>query len=508
MSEDRIEVSAQIMETESKVRQGQPIRVDGLFTNPHQVASTLAGLIRDALKIEAVADGVTAKPAPASLDAYRYYLEGMDAAYDRRHEESIDKLIRATTLDTTFIKAFYKLAWQYGEIGNREISMEILAKIKPHIASLSEKDRLGYFREKAKYERRWTDYALYLERLLSLDPFDAMDHYRYGWVQAYKFRRHDAGIASIQKSLQLDSTFAEAHNRLGYIFLAKGDKQQAHALIDKYLDLNPADVNPLDSKAEIQLYTGLYNEAARNCQRILDMKPDFLRSRRVLIQVLMAQGRYAQALQEVSRYMTLATSLRDMSKGQSLQAEVHLQLGELEKALNLADQAVTLDSTNVQAHWRRARILTQLKNTQAAEQEVAALNRALETWGALDGKWFLHHAKGVIALQEGAFDRAKEQLRSALQLGPWDRSFYTVALAEAYAIAGQWLEAVGEYHAALAFNPNNAAAAFGLARAHEQLDQVTEAKDAFSKALNIWSQADHEVKQKQVAKTKMASLNN
>ena len=179
-----------------------------------------------------------------------------------------------------------------------------------------------------------------------------------------------------------------------------------------------------------------------------------------------------------------------MAVGLSLKAETHLLRSEHRLALEAVNQAIALDSTNVAAHWRRVRILVALNNGVEVKTEISALNRALSSWGALDGKWFSYHAEGASAMQEGNLTMAIERFKQAVDLGVWDRSFYLVALAGAYQQSGQLDSALESYTSALLFNPNNARAAVGLAQTYRQLEQFDQAEEAFGRAQEIWSLAD------------------
>jgi len=114
--------------------------------------------------------------------------------------------------------------------------------------------------------------------------------------------------------------------------------------------------------------------------------------------------------------------------------------------------------------------------------------------------------RGEIALQERNFNRAIASFRQALDLKPQDRSFYLTALAKAYDQAGKLSEAMQQYDAALAFNPNNAQAAFGIASTYEKAGEQLKAKQAYKKVLEIWSEADEGIAKIAVAREKISTL--
>jgi tetratricopeptide (TPR) repeat protein/predicted Ser/Thr protein kinase len=491
-----VRVQAQIFETDKGTVLAELGPFEGEPARLYEVADNLSARLIKKINIGSVTDrsvGRVAERATTSLDAFRYYIEGKDAALDHRYQEGIAKLIKAIELDSTFVRAYYYLAWQYSQVGDHVKAKATLAKGKPYVSRLSEADRLEYLCEEAKYDNRWKDYVTYLEQLLRINPSDATVHFRYGWTQFYKFRQLDAGIRAMEKAVALDSSYGWAYNILGYAFLQQGDKRKALEMIEKYVALNPTDVNPLDSKAEIQVLIGQYDEAIANCERIFAMQADFLSARIILSRAYLGKGKITRALETTDEYMRLTTNPYFKSMGQTVKVEALLLRGQFEEALDSAGRAIAMDSTNLKARWMRGRILLQLSDEPALSNELAALDRALRAQGSLDNRWLLYHLQGEMALRHRNFDRAIELFKKALALGPLDRSFYLAALARAYEQSGQIQMAVEQYNSALALNPNNALTAVGLGRSYEQLNDWSKALRAYNRVLEIWSEADEDL---------------
>ncbi|MCH7681438.1 tetratricopeptide repeat protein, partial [candidate division KSB1 bacterium] len=138
--------------------------------------------------------------------------------------------------------------------------------------------------------------------------------------------------------------------------------------------------------------------------------------------------------------------------------------------------------------------------------ELVALDDAQRALGGLDGRWFLYNLEGKNALIERKFEAAISSFKKALDLRPRNRPYYLTALAEAYEQAGKLSEAIQRYDAALEFNPNYAWAVFGIANLHEKLGEFLEAKKAYKKVLEIWSEADEEIAEIDIAREKISKL--
>lgn len=504
-SENTIHVEAQIYNTQGGTLLAELGPAENSQSRLYEVADRLSSELLNKLRPD-VNRGVTVNETKRpSLDVYRYYLEGRDAALDQRFQESTEKLEQAITLDSTFIDAYYWLAYAYSELDDDRKAKRILSKGKPYIASLSEEERLRYLSNEAGIEGRWQDYAAYLQQLLRINPNDAVDHLRFGFVQFKKFRQLDAGIAEMEKALQLDSTNSIAYNHLGYAYLAKGEPKKALEMIDKYIAANPTDLNPKDSKAEMQMLLGDYEGAIANCERILAVEPDFWLSRVVLVRTYIASGKFSRALQELSG-LQQAENPNFRSIGQTLTSEIFFHKHDFTRALAAVEYAMVIDTANLEAHWLHGRILLKRNDRPELEEALEKLKQILTTTGGLDERWFSYHLQGEIALEEKAFSDAIGWFERALELGPLDRSFYLTALANAYQQSGQLQNAVRQYEAALSFNPQNAYAVFGMAQTYEKLGQPAKAKQTYKKMGEIWAGADENIEELQIAKSRLAEL--
>lgn len=506
---DTITVYSSLFNTETGESLDGLKPVTGSVGNLYELVDELSANLMRVLELGFAAELTNRKVATittSSMDAYRYYLEGKDAALDMRHQESIKKLTQAIKLDSTFIEPYYYLAWQYRVIGNSVKAKETLTRGKPFIAHLSEEAKLDYLGHEAKNDRRWHDYAAYLEKLIQIDPSSAAYLYGYGRTQYYFFRRLDSGIAAMEKALQLDPTYTYAYNTLGYAYLSKGDKARAFEMIDKYVALNPADFNPLDSKAELQVFVGQYDEAIANCERILAVHPDFQSAVNNLARSYAALGRYARGLQVLSDYLAVEKNPQFISIGKTTAAEIHLLQGNTDAATRLTTQAIEADSTNMQARWVRARVGLRLDDKNAVMQELAALQHNLALQESLEDMWYVYYLRGAMAVRDGDFHGAVAVFTGALSLGPLDRSFYLTALANARAQSGQLQMAVKLYQEALAFNPNNALTLIDLARTQELLGERSEAIRQYRRIIDIWSEADAGLPAYEMVKSSVAAL--
>lgn len=489
----RIRVDARVLDAASGALLARLNPVEGTEQQLFAIATSLTTQLIQVFEVPGGRNNSNVKNASEpSLEALRYFLEGRDAADDFRYQESIAKLEKAIELHPAYIvKAYRYLAWNYNEIGDTKKAKKVLAKERKYINRLSYRstafvDRLEFLADEAMYDQRWNDYAAYQEKILEEKPFDAHAQYRYGWVQYQKFRQFDSGIRALQKAIQLDSTEGSFYNMLGYAYLESGDKEQALKAINMYATFDPTDLNPLDSKAEIQIFVGDYDAAITTCERILAMQPDFQHSRLHLALAYALKGEQSRALSELEKVKNAPISSTFASDARTAGAKIYYNTGDLAQALSYVEKALALDAENVEALWLKGLISLGQSERKDTAELLAGLEQALALHGGLDNRWYLHNLQGELALENGTYSAATRFFQKAVDLGPPDRDFHLERLGYAYERMNQFKISLKHYQAALEFNPNCVAALYGLGRTLEKLGKPVEAKVNYERSYKIW----------------------
>ena len=464
--------------------------VQHLYTLIDELCARILPLLDSDKERAAPGDGRTFAATGTSLDAYRYFLEGKSAALGGRYRTAVPKLRQAIRLDSTFIRAYYYLAWQYATLYEYDKARKILEKGKPHVSALSQEERLRYLAVEASIDRRWRDYAVYHEKLITLKPQDASLHFNYAFVQFVYFRRVDFAIPLFRKTIDLDSTHTGAFRFLAYAYLAKGQRQRALQTITRFSESRPMSLPAHAAMTEIQSYLGEYEVARANCEKTLLMQPN---SREALIQltrIYRAQGKYALAEETAKRYLA-AVSIPSLKADGHVESARTCLLGQrLAEARNHLDLALSLDAQYSDALWLQGLLALEMNDVTRAKMWATRLEALLKQVEGLEDRWLLSHLRAQIALQEQRPDAAVQHLQNALKLFPLDRAYYLNALAEAQLAAGRTSQAIESFGKALTLNPRAARAAYGLGLALEQARRPTQARQAFQRFLTIWSEAD------------------
>ena len=194
-------------------------------------------------------------------------------------EESNPKFVeyfeKAVKLDSTCALAFYHLA--FGQ-SSAEKFFFYLNKANELVENASEGEKYFIHAAFAEYGKRdYSEAEKYLEKLTYLYPDDKRVWNDLG---TYYFRRENYKLAieNYQKSIRLDSNFADPYNTLGYCYSNLGKYDNAEKSLKKYAELLPQAANPHDSYAEILMKQGKFDESIKEYQTALSIDPNFYAS--------------------------------------------------------------------------------------------------------------------------------------------------------------------------------------------------------------------------------------
>jgi tetratricopeptide (TPR) repeat protein len=116
--------------------------------------------------------------------------------------------------------------------------------------------------------------------------------------------------------LEVDPNFAEAYNRLGYLYRDQGRYDEAEAAMRKYVFVAPDLANPHDSLGEVLMNVGRYEEAEAEFARALAKQPDDFPWSQVNIgNIYLRRG-------QITKGMQLLTDLRQVLRGTGFERDI------------------------------------------------------------------------------------------------------------------------------------------------------------------------------------------
>jgi len=241
-SSNRVRITAQLIDARADTHlwsQTYDRTLDDIFA----VQDEIAAAIGDALKIElALGGGDTSLPmaiSAASASAYDAYLQGRELVSNRDDIEGAVRLLeRAVQLDDNFAPAHAQLA----------IAISLLSGV-----SLSEKIRRA---------------VPHLDRALTIEP-DLAEAHGGKALLAYEGRDWEATIEHARRALAVNPNYVDAMHWLYGALQLVGQDEEAEAVGEKMLAVDPLAVPILTRRALALADQGRIEEAHRLADQIL-----------------------------------------------------------------------------------------------------------------------------------------------------------------------------------------------------------------------------------------------
>jgi tetratricopeptide (TPR) repeat protein len=515
-SGDVFAMNAQLLDVDTK-EQVAAYRVTG--KGEDSILGHLVDDLTDEIKrgMEISARGVQeeekniAELTTTSLEAYRYYSAGREAAFRMYTQEAIENLEKAVALDSTFIEAYRALAREYYTLGDKPKALETIEKAKSVPARMGEEKLTRLLASEALLKEDWDVAIEHLNSLIEMNPQNIGAHNDIGFVYYRQKGMYEEGISKFKKVLELDPQGVTHHSSftysfLGWAYLRKGEFAEARAAFEKYVDLLPDQAYPLDCLGDFHLIAGNYDDAIATLQRSLEIRPDYSLTHVLLGETYLAKGMYSQASRSYEWYGELSASEVEKAKAHFYLSKPHYLTNDYEGAIHRCERALELHPDLIEAHWIRGLAYVKKGVLPQAQDEVQAIQTLTEKREGEDVKAYHWHLQGELLLAKGLHQEGLENFKKAAEIRSLDRTFFMNALGEAAFRIGKLDLAVGELEAVLEMNPNYAQSHFLLGKVYEKKGLREKAGQHFRRFVEIWSQADESLNQLIEAKKRLEGM--
>ena len=340
-------------------------------------------------------------------------------------------------------------------------------------------------------EGDWDAELNYVKELVILQPYEPSWHFKLGWHYGTHKRIYDRSIAEYNKAIDTDpNKDPRYYLYLGYNYLNAGRPQEAITALRQYVSLLPEEAVSHDRLAGAYVLVGNYDEAQRELDSALSLKPDFSASLISLGDLAFAQGRYEDALRSYTDYLTKAFGRNEEELAHTYIARLQWQSGNLETALEHIRKVLDSDPNVILANWILDQAYLQRNDVKSAKSTAQKMNEILSTYNTLYQREYVHHLNGKILLWENKHSLAVSEFEKALALGPEDHPFFQNAMAEAHLQNGNFDKAIEACNKVFDFNPNYSYSHYTLAQTYERLKDYSEAAKEYEKCLAILRNAD------------------
>ena len=250
-------------------------KMSDLLATQSEIAAAIADKLQ--LRLSGNDSKGIAKQYTSNNEAYQLYLQGR-YFWNKRNSENLKKateLLRAATeKDPNFALAYAGLAdcyvVSYYYVGERPRELMPLAKT-------------------------------YAAKAIALDPTLAEPHATLAFASWLLDLEKAAAEKEFLRGIELNSNYPTAHQWYSRYLRGVGRTDEAWREIKRAEELDPLSLVIINNVAENYIDRGDLSSATKECQRMIDLDPNFWAAHQTLGIVLVKQSRYAEALAEAQK---------------------------------------------------------------------------------------------------------------------------------------------------------------------------------------------------------------
>ena len=280
-----------------------------------------------------------------SMDAYNYYLRGLEE-YDRFYISDARRFfLKAIAIDTGFAIAYARLGKANFLLGNTADAVAACESARRHAQQATIKERMAIEAIHANYVQHDRLKCInLLEEIIRLYPKEKEAYFMLGQLE--NGRAHpEVAIQNFKKALELDPAYPDALNMLAYVYSDGGNYEEAIECLKKYASLQPGHANPFDSMGELYYRMGRLDDAIAKYKEALEARPDFFPSRASLTYIYVLKGDLEEARRSTRALLALARSGEWSAEIQCDRALISYVSGERRQAARLLREAAALTDT-------------------------------------------------------------------------------------------------------------------------------------------------------------------
>jgi tetratricopeptide (TPR) repeat protein/TolB-like protein/predicted Ser/Thr protein kinase len=231
-----------------------------------------------------------------SMEAYNYYLKGIEYADRWLRRDAEIHLERAIELDSTFAAAYIRLSFIKYQMLETETADSLLSKAMHFADATSEKDRLRIEAEYAKKMENDPEKAIgIIEERIRRFPREKESYLTMlNWKRGQGM--YSEAIEYGLEALELDPLYKDALNGMGYTYLDLNEYEKALEYFERYAAVSPDDPNPWDSMGDCLYRLGRIDDSKASYRKAFEKSPDFFTSKMCLSYLYMMEGEVDSAI--------------------------------------------------------------------------------------------------------------------------------------------------------------------------------------------------------------------
>jgi tetratricopeptide (TPR) repeat protein len=434
------------------------------------------------------------KVTTSSDEAYRAYLMGEELAHKLYTKEALQEFENAM--------AYAMASMLYYEIDRTDEYKQAKGKALALLDKVKDLEKLQIQLAFAEADRdKEAQEKLYAELVEKFpDDFETL---KYLSSRHLKKGELDEAIAGNLKMIEMDPGYGLAYNALGYLYYRTGEYNKAVDYLNKYAEIARDQANPHDSRGEILLYLGRYDEALEAFRTADSIKQDLFFVIGHFGDTYLQKRMFRDAMGAFMKARELAPNDRARISLELRISDVYRRAGRYEEAIAWLEETVARYPEAVSAHVYLCSNYAQQGMLEDALVELGTV-KGLLTRDADDRVeadtssrdwtlWYVPYLEGRIAVARGEYQTAIELYKKVLTMVERPTPLWiNDLLGGAYIKAGMPDTAIAVLTEALKDNPNHPLCLETLAEACKAAGQKEAQREALSRLLTVLKDADQD----------------
>jgi tetratricopeptide (TPR) repeat protein/TolB-like protein len=482
----------------------------------------------------------------SSIEAYRYYAEGINVHERGREQEAVPLLEKAIALDPTFALALTKLAVAHNNLRHPSQSEEYARRAFEHVDRLTARER--YYVEGYYYyihTETWGKAVEAWKKAIELYPDHASARHNLGTV-LNQLERYQEAIPLFEELRRRGMTFPSTYTALAFDYASQGQFEKGQQVLLEYLQRNadsasgyqglgnlmsawgklddamaayakadalePGNLNPENGRRSLHVLREQWDIVDATDRKFRQANDPFFKWRgdMNLAEDQVYKGRTADAMKS---YDAAAAGVGPRGSNQSANsrnamAELLIEKGQPAAALVQTKRA--LDDARGQGAQRQALYLTAVAQSRLGHDDESAkalqeLSRQANAQAGDADKRRVHLLQGRLALEKHDPSRAIQELKQAEAMLPpvagggiaAEATRIRFALGSAYLTVGNAPEATTRFQrivdsgvARVGTPLEYVRSLYFLAQLNEKQGSRDKARDYYRKFVEYWKDSD------------------
>jgi tetratricopeptide (TPR) repeat protein len=297
----------------------------------------------------------------------------------------------------------------------------------------------------------WKNEKAYNERLVEVSPHNYIGLRDLGicWLEE---KRTNEAISNFQYAIQLNPTYAGAHQSLGIVLQRLGNTGEAIRQFQEAIRFRAHYAEAYDGLGTAFDTMGRFDEAVRQYREAIRSNPDDARIHYNLAGSLHREGQIDEALKELQQAIRLQP---DCAEAYNNVGAILEEKGQPDQAIRQYQEAVRLQPESAQFHFNLGVVLNA---TGHLDEGISEFEKAIQLRPDFTQA---RNNLGIGLGRKGRLEEAVSQFREAIRLKPNEPESH-INLSYTLSVQGKREEAAEQYRQALRLNPNLPQAQNGL----------------------------------------------